>query len=390
MRLKLTENRIENLKPPEGAADLLVWDERSPGLGLRVGQRRRVWVYQYRHRGRTRRLRLGPFPGVSLPQARAKAAELAVQVAAGEDPAEEGRQRDEAPTLAELSERYLEQHARPHKRPSSAAEDERLLAKYVLPKLGTLHIDAVSRKDVARLHAELAETPTQANRVKSLLSKLFALAEEWDERPPGSNPTRGVRSYRERRVERLLSEAELAHLGDALRKAEAGNQFGVAALRLVLLLGARKSEVFDLTWHEVDFAARCIRLGAERCKEAKPKSLPLSPPALEVLSKLPRDGERVFPPLNVYALWYAVRREAGLSDLRIHDLRHAHASTGAIAGVPLLTIGRLLGHSQVTTTSRYAHLSDDPVRAASDLIGGRLAAALDREPAEVVALRQRA
>jgi integrase len=177
----------------------------------------------------------------------------------------------------------------------------------------------------------------------------------------------------------LLSEAELARLGDALRKAEerGANPLGVAALRLLLFLGARKSEVLELTWSEVDLEARCIRLGAERTKEKAGKTLPLPAAALEVLAKLTRlDSERVFPPVqrtskrrgfNVEDLWRRIRADAGLPTLRIHDLRHVHASTGVNAGLSLPVIGKLLGHSRTATTERYSHLSADPLRAASDL-----------------------
>jgi integrase len=396
---KLTETRLEKLVAPEGKAELLVW-ERS-GLGVRVGLKRRTFLVQYRNAaGRTRRLALGHWPAMSLPSARAKAAEVLARVERGEDPAAEASQRDEVPTLRAFSERYLAQHARPHKRPRSVLGDEWLLKKVILPALGDLRLDAIGRREVQRLHAHMADRPTLANRAKALLSTVFHLAEEWGEIPVGSNPAQGIRRYRETPRERFLSEAELARLGEALRAHEGKYPLAVAAVRLLVFTGARKSEIVALRWAEVDLAGATLRLPAERTKEKKPKTLPLSPPALEVFAKLPRlDDVLVFPgirpgrPLRggVEVAWSEVRRAAGLDGVHLHDLRHGFASCAVAGGLGLPILGALLGHTQPSTTARYAHLSADPLRAASDWIGARLAATLNgREPAEVVELHRSA
>ena len=393
---KLTDTRIENLKPP-AKDDLLVW-ERS-GLGVRVGLRRKTFLVQYRLHGRQHRLVLGHWPSLALAAARAKAAEALAKVDRGEDPAAEAQQRDEVPTLREFSVRYLEKHARIHKR--SARGDGWMLKKSILPKVGDLRLDAIGRRELQRLHESMKETPYEANRCLSLLSIVFKLAEEWGEVPAGHpNPARGIRRYPEPPRERFLSEQELARLGDALRAHEADQPLGVAALRLLVFLGARKSEVLELRWSEIDLGAGCIRLPAERTKEKRAKVLPLSPPALEVLTKLPRcDNDLVFPgqrpgrPMSgTFAqLWDTVREAAALKDVRAHDLRHTFASASVGTGHSLVLTGALLGHRLPSTTQRYSHFTTDPVRAASNVIGARLAAALDaREPAEVVELHRSA
>jgi len=393
---KLTETRLEKFTVPEGKAELFVW-ERS-GLGVRVGLLRRTLVVQYRHRGRQRRLVLGHWPMLPLAAARAKAAEVLARVERGEDPGAEAQERGEVPTLAAFSERYLAQHARPHKRPSSVRGDQWLLGKVILPALGGWRLDEIGRREVQRLHADMVDRPILANRARALLATLFHLAEEWGELPVGSNPAQGVRRYRETPRERFLSEAELARLGEALRVHAGGAPLAVAAVRLLLFTGARKSEIIDLRWAEVNLAGACLRLPAERCKEKRPKTLPLSPPALEVLTKLPRlDDAVVFPgarpglPMRgkIESVWSEVRRTAGLDDVRLHDLRHGFASVAVAGGLGLPILGALLGHTQPSTTARYAHLSADPLRAASNLIGARLAATLDSKPrAEVVALHE--
>src|SRR5262245_14270612 len=394
---KLTETRLEKLTALEGKADLLVW-ERS-GLGVRVGLKRRTFLVQYRNAaGRTRRLALGHWPATSLPSARAKAAEVLARVERGEDPAAEASLRDEVPTLRAFEETYIERHAKAHKRPSSVSGDEYLFEKALLPALGDLRLDAIGRREVARLHAGMADRPFFANRALSLLSHIYTVAEEWGDLPTGfANPTKGLRRYPEPARERFLSPAELARLGDALRAHESAHPLAVAALRLLLFTGARCGEVLGLRWAEVDFEAACLRLPAERTKEKRPKSIPLAPPAREVLASLPRlddvlvfQGTRTGRPLSLQTPWESVRRAAALEGVRLHDLRHGFASAGVATGSSLFIVGKLLGHTQASTTMRYSHLENDPLRAAANAIGCRLAAALDAKPAEVVELHRSA
>ncbi len=332
---KLTETRIDKLVVPEGKAELLVW-ERS-GLGVRVGRlRRKTLVIQYRVRGRQHRMVLGTFPHLPLAAARAKAAEVLAQVDRGEDPAVEASLRDEGPTLRDFAATYLDRHARPNKR--SASDDAGMFEGWIVARLGDRPLDSIRRADVAKLHSEIgaAGHPVRANRCLALLSHVFTCAERWGALPEGSpNPARGIQKFPEQARECLLSAEELGRLGDALRAREADHPLGVAALRLILFLGARRSEITHLRWAEVDLGARCLRLGAARTKEKRPKTLPLHAPALAVLAALPRlEDELVFPgqrpgrPIGgaLDALWNRVRAGARLETLRIHDLRHLNAS----------------------------------------------------------------
>jgi len=198
--------------------------------------------------------------------------------------------------------------------------------------------------------------------------------------------------------ERFLSESELAKLGDALTTAEqtgAESSAVIAVLRLLTLTGCRVSEIRTLHWTEVDFERACLRL---RDSKTGPKVVPLNTPALEVLARLAerRRSEWVFPARDgkrpIWALasaWNRIRRSAGFPDLRMHDLRHSFASVGACSGQSLLVIGALLGHRLAATTQRYAHLSADPIKSASEAIGSRIAAAMKGEKiADVVAINR--
>jgi integrase len=267
----------------------------------------------------------------------------------------------------------------------------------VLPKLGRRHVADVTRADLSSLHHAMCATPGAANRVLALVSKMFGLAERWGLRPDGSNPARHVERFPERKMERFLSAQELARLGDALAEMEqAGTEplEVIAAVRLLILTGARRGEILGLEWEHVDFDAACLRLLDS--KEGGAKVIPLGAHALDVLAQLPRRSRWVLPtaaavgPVSLSKPWDRIRKRAGLEDVRLHDLRHSFASVGVAGGDSLFIVGSILGHKRASTTERYAHLSDDPRRAATERIGARIAAAMDGKPdAEVVPLRRR-
>ena len=243
----------------------------------------------------------------------------------------------------------------------------------------------VARAEIARLHLAMKDKPYQANRTLALLSKFFNWCEKHGFRVDGSNPCRHVDKYRERRHERFLSAQELARLGEALADAERAGKASpviVGALRLLALTGARLSEILTLRWEHVDLENACLRLPNSKTGQ---KSIYLNAPALAVLNSLPRleanpyviPGERLGAHLvNLQKPWRRIRALAKLKDVRIHDLRHSFASVAAASGQSLYVIGSLLGHSQPQTTSRYAHLSADPLRAANDAVGMRIDAAM--------------
>ncbi len=388
---RLTQRIINAAQP--GTSDYFIWDETVRGLGVRIFHSGRVsWLIQYRSTGRTRRYTLGPANVLTPAAARKKAAKLLAGVRDGEDPSEARHAALRAPTVHDLAERYLRDHA-PKKK--TAAEDRRLLEKHILPALGHRRVESLTHGDVDRLHASMRGTRIQANRVLALLSTMMRLAERWGMRRDGSNPCCHVKRYAEARRERFLSSAELARLGDVLRQVEAEQSEPasvVPALRLLILTGARRGEVLGLRWADVDFEGHLLRL---RDSKSGAKVIRLNAPAPELLSRLERRGVWVFPtedgsrPIWLSSAWARIRRCAQLDDLRIHDLRHAFASVGVNAGMGLPVIGALLGHRKPGTTARYAHLAEDPIREASETIGQRINAALEgRPPAQVVGLRE--
>jgi integrase len=269
-----------------------------------------------------------------------------------------------------------------------------MIERHILPALGRRKLADANRADVQRLHHKLRETPFYANRVLALLSKIFNLAEAWGLRPDGTNPCRHVTRYKEPARARFVSEVELARLGAVLAQAEhEGTEApaAIAAVRLLVLTGCRLGEILTLRWEHAD-----LERGELRLPESKtgPKTVPLNAPARELLAGLARDQSGFVIPgrkrgrhlVNLEKPWCRLRERAGLADVRLHDLRHSFASIGAGGGLSLPVIGALLGHTQAATTKKYAHLADDPLRAASELIGRRIAAAWGTKGGEVVAL----
>ena len=398
---KLTKRLIDALQAgPEG--DLVVWDEELKCFGIRVKRSGvKSFCIQYRNAGgQSKRLTLGRYGPLTPDQARRLALQHLSEVTKGSDPVAERTVMRKASTIKELAERYLEEHAKTKKKASSLDRDERLLKRFILPALGSKKVIAVTRADVARLHHSVGqETPIQANRVLAVLSKMMTLAIKWGIRPElDGNPCRYVERYKEAKRERYLSPDELARLGKALAEME---QEGlelpsvITAVRLLIFTGCRREEILSLKWEHIDLERACLRLPDSKTGA---KTVPLGPPALEVLAGSPRlEGNPYVCPglrpgghlIGLPKAWGRIQKRAGLAGVRLHDLRHSFASVGAAAGLGLPIIGALLGHTQAATTQRYAHLADDPLHAAADEITKRIAEAMSRPVGQkVVRLRR--
>lgn len=400
-KAKLTKRVVDAAQPNEQR--YAIHDTELAGFRLYVQPSgKKTFNYRYRvgggRDGTIREPKIGDHGTLTVDQARGIARDWAAVVRHGGDPAASRKAERAAPKMAELFQRYLSEHARPHKKPASIRQDERMIEKRLAPALGKQKVADVTRDDVASLHQGLSDTPYEANRVLALLSKAFNLAEIWGWRMDGTNPCRHVRKYKEKKRKRFLSPAEIGRLGEVLRTVERDCALELptaqgenaqtvairpevaAAVRLIILTGGRKSsEILSLRWNWIDFDAGRINLPDSKTGE---KTLPLSGAARAVLEGITRvegnphvfvgrkTGEHL---VNIDKAWRAIRRAAGLDEVRIHDLRHTFGAFGAGSGHSLPMIGALLGHTQPATTQRYAHLADDPLRDASEKISGELA-----------------
>jgi len=407
--IQITKRLIDSLKPRQG--EYFVWDGSLSGFGLRVQSTGAMsYVVKYRAgSGRsapTRRLTLAKAGTITPDEARTLAKKTLGSVAHGADPAAQRAADKRASTFAEVAEQFLTEHVEAKRSASSARSYRDLLERLASSEIGKRKADKITSAEIQRLHSKNAHTPYQANRLLRVLSSLFTFAGKIHVVPVGFNPCRGIDYFPEEGRERYLTTLELAQIGEAIREAETiGLPYTVdatkpkakhapkeasrrtvigphaaAALRLLILTGARLREILHLRWEHVDFERGLLLLPTSKTGK---KTIVLNAPALAILNALPRSGEYVIagtsvdsPRSDLKKPWKAVAARAGLTGVRIHDLRHTHASVGAGAGLGLPIIGKLLGHTQTATTQRYAHLDNDPLKKASENIGSRLAAAM--------------
>lgn len=380
-RVRLT-NTFAN-SAPAGPRGTVYWDTEIPGFGLAVRTSgHRAYIFKYRivggRKGYQRKPTIGTHGPITCQQARDIARNWHATVRAGGDPSGDRKEMRDSPTVAELCERYLELHAKPKKKPRSADGDESAIRRLIKPALGPLKVSAVRRSDIERLHGCLRSTPTTANRLVALLSKMFNLAERWGCRPNNSNPCRGIEKYREHSRERFLTAEEVVRLDAVLVRHEPANPWMANLIRLLVLTGARRGELESLKWEHVEFHPPRLRLPDSKTGA---KVVVLSARASEIIRLLPRvEGNAyVFPGKNenkhvngLSKFWQRIRAEADLNGVRLHDLRHSFASHAAMNGASLPIIGALLGHRSTATTARYAHLVDGSLRQVADALANGL------------------
>jgi integrase len=355
----------------DGSSQDVRYDDQLPGFGLRVyPSGTKSFVLRYRTKsGRLRFQTLGRYGVYTLKQARDEARSILGEVAQGGDPAAEKVAAGKELRFSEYAELYLERHAKLRKK--TWREDERRIEKHLLPRWKNSRLEEISRADVVKLHAEIGkDAPYEANRVLALVGVMFSLADDWGFVPEAhSNPTTKIRPFREKSRERYVTPAEMPALLEAI--SEEPSPYVRAILWLYLLTGLRKSELLQAKWDDLDIERRELRI--PETKAGRPHVVPLSDPAFEILTSLPRErsnpylfpGRKKGQPLSdITKPWRRVREKSGLEDVRLHDLRRTVGSWMAISGASLPLIGKVLNHSDPSTTAVYARLAEDSARAA--------------------------
>ncbi len=429
MRTKLTKRTVDLVTA--GTADVFAWDADVPGFGLKVTPKsRKVYIVQYRGSGRgapTRRYTIGKHGAPwTVDQARKAAKAILGNVANGGDPQSVKTEERAALTVSQLCDHYLDEGCGT-KKASTLATDRGRIERHIKPLLGRKRVKDLTSNDVRRFLDDVAKGKTAkdektrkhgrarvtggkgtATRTVGLLGGILAFAVAEGVR--ADNPVRGVKRFPDRKSERFLSSEELARLGEALTTAEAEgeNKVVIAAVRALILTGCRKSEILSLKWEHVDFQRGSLNLPDSKTGQ---KIVPLGAPPLELLSVQQRiegcpyvfpgkvrkhkdsDTAKEFKTGHLIGLphvWKRLSHRAGLGGVRLHDLRHSFASVGASAGMGLPIVGKLLGHRDPKTTARYAHIADDPARAAADRISTAIQRSMDDldRIADVVPLRR--
>lgn len=367
--------------------DLVKWDAQVPGLGLRIyAFCDSVWILQHRERGRQRKVTLGSSTELTRDEARKAARKLlggnALKLAlADPSPATEG-----PPLFSAFVEEFWAVKLRGWK-PATQRTTRRFIDKEFLPTFGDMRVDDIDRAAVMRWRDGLRATPGNANRALPILSKIMDHAERQGFRPKRTNPCARVTRFNTGYVDRFLSRDEMAALGRAMQHASPSPTMATATaiVRLLLLTGARSGEILSLRWCTIDG----VRAALSDSKTGE-RVIYLNTPALAVLATLPRRTAWVFPnyrgdgPLrSVQQGWYKLRAAAGLSDVRLHDLRHSFASHAILLNESLPIVGRLLGHALPESTQRYIHFAESDLGDAATRITGKLACALRGDAGEV-------
>ncbi|MFG1393703.1 tyrosine-type recombinase/integrase [Xanthobacter agilis] len=400
------------------------WDSEIPGFGLVVmPSGTKSYVLRYRTaEGRDRRMALGRAGVLTPDQARAMAREALVKVTSGADPLAERRDRRAGATMNDLFDRYIAEYL-PLLAARTSGERRRLIDKHLRPEVGLLTVEGFGVQDARRLHFAMRRTPIQANAAIEALSKAMALAEEWGLRPEGINPCSRVKKYPANARDRFLSYDEIVRLGAALEEAETTglpwdvdegmanakhlvkpenrrtpvDPAAVAVVRLLLLTGARLSEITELQWPHVDFHRGTLALPYQKGRARR--AHPVAASALDVLARWRRvegvpwvfpsasDANRAITVSVMQNAWQRIRHRAGLDDVHLHDLRHTFGTAASRSGGNAFQIRDVLRHSGIAMSARYVNPDADPMRALTETVGESLSAALAGRTGEVVPLK---
>jgi integrase len=380
-RSKLTQ-RIVKSHLPDHSKRILIWDTEVTGFCVRIYTTgKKTYFFQYRNSYKeTKFIKIGVHGNITTEEARDKAVQLALKVSAGEDPSIEAPYKTTSSTMEDLADKYISLYAENEKRPKSIKEDKAMLQNYILKEFGSRKVVDVTFEDIQKLHASLNKKRVRSNRTLSLLHKMFNLAIQWKWRT--DNPASGIKKYQEHKRTRWLHEDEMKRLLNVLDTYP--NRTTTTIIYLLLLTGARKHEVLEATWDQFDLEKGVWTKKAHTTKQKKMEHSPLSPDVLALLNILNKDktdslflfpgNARGKPIQDIKKSWATIIKLAGLKDFRIHDLRHTYASHLVSSGLSLSIVGKLLGHTQASTTQRYAHLADEPLREATTIFAKKVKA----------------
>jgi integrase len=415
MATKITQRTIKSLKIPENG-NRIIWDSELKGLGVRVTPAGAISFFlNYRAHGRQRRFKIGNVPEWSADAARAEAAKIKPRIdAEGFDPLEAKQRAAGEPTLRDLAKEYGERHYSPTSR--GKLRDRQAMDSVILPRLGSLRLNAVTTRDIEKLHRQLEATPYRSNRILALISSMFSEAIKW--KWAKENPAKGIRRYAEEKRERWLQPEGLTRLHEAMNRYS--DQLAANAIRLILLTGSRKSEVLKATWKEFDLERGVWSKPSHHTKQKRLEHVPLNAPALDLLKAMyswareasalepenamgpifpGRDGKAAR--VSLRKPWIQICKAAGLAEpvtlqgkrrkitrwkpnVRLHDLRHTFASNLVTNGVAIQKVKELLGHAEISTTMRYAHLADSALREATNTFGDISNAAAAKAPRPIL------
>lgn len=382
--VRLSNSVIESY--PSTGREYYVRDLGVPRLHLKVSAAgKKTFVLRYNTPFvRGRKYKLGDFPDLNIQAARRVAAQKLLEAANGNDPSEARRRQRASITLQELGERFMEEHAELHLKPSTISGYLQILRTNVQPKLGGRSLLSITKQDVQALHRDMKLTPYSANRTLILIRRLFNWAADNALHPEGHNPAKGIKQYPEKKVERLLTLEEMERVGEAIDWARTAHPASGSALNAIVFMfhtACRRGEAFRLRWENVDFQRNELHIIGGKTGD---RPIPLSPDLRSWLLELRESSTTQFlfpgrldgkPITDIKKTWQAVRQRAGIPELRIHDIRHNVISDVALSS-DVATAQAVGGHADMRSTMRYIHARKKIVEAAFDEVGRRATKAL--------------
>lgn len=382
-KIKLTKTAVEAAQPQ--TSDVELRDTVVPGFLCKVTPTgRKVFMLHYRtNSGVRRKPSLGLFGELTVEQARSLARDWLAEVRRGGDPSHEKSEARRAPTVEELCVRFMEDHSKPHNKPSTQKTYQYHIDSYIVPAFGSKKAHEVTRQDITALMKRLEKSPTQANRVLCCVRKMFNLAELWGYRLDGSNPCRHVPKYPEKGSTRLITDEQMVNLFAYLERAEVErleNPIYLLAVRLQFEFAARMSEILLLQWDWLDLPNSRVVWPDSKTGDM---SKPMSEEARRLLSNAPhygdspyvcpaiRDHRKPLSPGSYDQAWRRFLDRAGVPRVGTHGIRHRSATDIANSGIPVKVGMVLTAHKTVAMFMRYVHTEDDPVRKAAELVASR-------------------
>ena len=361
-----------------------LWDSEIKGFGCQLlPSGRKTYYFMYRNlQKKAQRLKIGVHGNITCEIAREIALGWAGDVARSKDPKEERKkavaQEKKSIKMRAFADLYFERYANIRKKPRSIKEDKGLLKSRILPTLGDKKISDITQEDVLYLQASMKHLKVRGNRCIMLLSKMFNLAEDWGFRDKGNNPCQRVQKVREHKREKFLTEKEIQRLEEVLKMEESLGSLSsntLAAIRLLLYTGCRLNEILTLKWENVFIEEKYIYLKDSKNGE---RVVPLNQISINLLKKIKKqketpyvlEGEKLGTHIvNIQNSWKKVRNLTEVKDARIHDLRHTFASLAIKKGLDLYYVSKLLGHRNIQTTTRYAHIAKKELIESTEIVG---------------------
>ena len=382
-KIKLTKSAVDAAQPQAEAVELR--DTLVPGFLCKITPAgRKVFMIQYRtNAGERRKPSLGLYGELTVEQARSLAQEWLAQVRRGGDPAAEKAEARQAPTVKELCTKFMEDYSKKRNKLSTQAGYQAVINRNIIPLLGRKKVQDVKRPEIAGLMEKLSYKQTEANKVFSVLRKMFNMAEVWGYRPDGTNPCRHVPMFPAGKSTHLISDEEMGNLFRQLDKIESEgleNYVIPLGIRLQFEFAGRRSEIIALEWNWVDLQNRRVVWPDSKTGGM---SKPMSEEAYRLLSTAPRqEGSRYVLPSpshagkhlttgEYYGGWSRALKAAGATHVGTHGIRHRSATDIANSGIPVKVGMALTAHKTVVMFMRYVHTEDKPVREAAELVANR-------------------